>query len=199
MDMRTAGCLSGSAECAIMAWAGARLAEFYNLPSASWMCTDSLLDDEQSSMEKMLTALAHALGGVGVIWGMGQLETEKTLSPVQLVMDHEVVLALRRLEQGMPVEEESLAFEAVRDVVEKGEDFMSHPHTMAHFRRELSGSPLLNRVNRQEWLSRGGTTLAARAQKRVDEILAAPPKDYLSDQQRKDIAKVEERVLKSLR
>jgi len=198
MDMRSAACLSGSAECALMAWAGARLAAYYNLPSASWMCSDSLMDDEQSTFEKMLTGLAHVHGNVSVIWGMGQLETEKSLSAVQLVMDHEVVLALRRMETGFAVNDDALAYEAIRDVVESGEEFISHDHTLANFRRELSNSPLLNRVRRQDWEKGGSTSFSARARQKVADILAAPAKPCLTDQQAKDIAKVEQRVLKSV-
>jgi trimethylamine---corrinoid protein Co-methyltransferase len=197
LDMRSAACLSGSAECAMMAWAGARLAAYYNLPSASWMCTDSMMDDEQSSMEKMLTGLAHVHGGVSVIWGMGQVETQKALSPVQLVMDHEVALAARRMQAGFAVNEDTLAWDAIRDVVEGGQEFISHEHTLAHFRQELSNSPLLNRTMRQEWERGGSTAFADRARQRVKDILVAPPKPCLTDQQRKDIQKVEFRVLKA--
>jgi trimethylamine--corrinoid protein Co-methyltransferase len=198
LDMRSAACLSGSPECAMMAHAGARLAAYYNLPSASWMCTDSLLDDEQSTLEKMITGVAHVHGNVSVIWGMGQLETEKSLSAVQLVMDHEVALALRRLQAGFEVNDDTLAYDAIRDVVEGGQEFISHEHTLANFRRELSNSPLLNRVLRRDWENGGSTTFSARAKHKVEEILAAPAKSCLTDQQRKDIAKVEQQVLKTV-
>lgn len=199
LDMRSAACLSGSAECAMMAWTGARLAEFYNLPSASWMCTDSMIDDEQSTMEKMLTGLSHVHGGVGVIWGMGQLETQKALSAVQLVMDHEVALAAKRMQTGFAVNDDTLALGAIRDVVEGGQEFISHEHTLMNFRTELSSSPLLSRILRQDWAKAGSTTLSARARAKVADILAAPATPCLTDQQEKDIRKIEERVVKAAR
>ena len=51
------------------------------------MCTDSLIDDQQASLEKVLTGLSQMLGGANVIWGVGQLESQKALSPVQAVID----------------------------------------------------------------------------------------------------------------
>lgn len=207
LDMRSAACLSGSAECALMAATGAHLAAFYNLPSASWMCTDSLCDDEQAAMEKMLTGFAHVLAGVGVIWGMGQLETQKSLSPVQLVLDHEAALALRRFQTGFEVNDDTLAYEAIREVVEEGQDFLSHQHTLDHFRTELSESPLLWRGTRQDWDAgrrgdstgaSGCTTLADRARQQVEQVRRASLPQYLTDQQRKDILKVEQRELKRL-
>jgi len=138
VDMRTAACLSGTPECALLAAAGAALAAHHGLPSASWMCTDAFTDDEQASLEKMLTGMAHADAGVNVIWGMGQLESEKTLSPVQLVIDNDLAGMLRRWRSGIVVNDDTLAFDVIRDVVEGRGDFLSHDHTLNHFRTALS-------------------------------------------------------------
>ncbi|NIA21081.1 MAG: hypothetical protein GWP05_03710 [Anaerolineaceae bacterium] len=195
-EMRSGTCLSGTAECGLMALAGARLAAHYELPSASWMCTDSFLDDEQASMEKMLTGLAHVAGGVNVIWGMGQLESEKTLSPVQLVTDDEVARALLRWWDGFAVNEESLAYDVIRDHVVGGEDFLGHEHTLKHFRSELSESNLLARTRRETWQGQGATSLSERAARRVEEILSGDPPQHLSDQQSKDLLAIEQKHLK---
>ena len=194
-DMRTAACLSGSAECGLLAYAGARLAAHYGLPCASWMCTDSFCDDEQAAMEKVLTGFAHVLGGVNLVWGMGQLQSEKALSPVQLVMDEEVAGALLRWWRGFDVDDEALAHEVIRDVVERGEQFMAHDHTLRHFRRELHESHLLARTQREAWQTQGATTLAERAAERVRDILAAPPTEHLSDDQRRELLQIEARAL----
>jgi len=195
-DMRSGACLSGTAECALLAAAGARLATFYQLPSASWMCTDSFIDDEQAAMEKMLTAFAHVSAGVNIIWGMGQLESEKTLSPVQLVMDEEIARAMLRWRDGFAVNDDTLAYDVVRDHLDKGEEFLGHEHTLAHFRTELSTSPLMARSSRGAWHQCGATTLAERAADRVRDALAADPPQHLSDQQRKDLRAIEQRELK---
>ncbi len=194
-DMRTAACLSGTVECALMASAGARLAASWNLPSASWMCTDSFADDEQASMEKMLTGFAHAAAGVNVIWGMGQLESEMTISLVQLVMDNELALAMGRWREGIAADDDSLAFDVISKVIEGDEDFLTHEHTLSNFRQVLTESDLLTRTNRAAWQADGATTLAERAQTRVDEILASEPKAHLSDQQRKDIDAIVDREM----
>lgn len=197
-DMRTAACLAGAAECSLMAFAGARLAAHYELPCASWMCTDSFIDDQQASMEKVLTGFAHVLGGVNVIWGLGQLQSEKALSPVQLVMDQEVAAALDRYWRGFQVTDETLAFDVVRDVVERGEEFLSHDHTLRHFRDELLESRLLARTRWELWEAAGAKTLAERAADRVAEILAAPPVERLTATERRDILAIEHRALATM-
>jgi trimethylamine--corrinoid protein Co-methyltransferase len=197
MEMRTAMCLSGSAECALMAYAGAKLAAYYNLPCASWMDTDSFTEDQQASAEKVLTGFAHVLGSVNMIWGMGQLESTKALSPVQLVIDDEIVRGLLRFRDGFGIDEENLAFDVICDVVTKGGDFLSHKHTLAHFRDELSESALMARSSRESWQAAGSTTLGQRAGAYVKKILQQEPSAHLTDMQRRDILAIEKRHLKA--
>jgi len=195
MDMRTAACLAGSAECALMAYAGAKLAAYYGLPCASWMGSDSFLDDQQAAMEKMLTGFAHVLAGVNIIWGMGQLQSQKALSPVQLVMDDEVARALLRCRRGFDVSDETVAHEVIREVLEQDHEFLAHEHTLSHHRAELSESPLLARTQRELWEAQGATSLAERAAAHVEEILAEPAPCHLSDLQRRDLLAIERRAM----
>jgi trimethylamine--corrinoid protein Co-methyltransferase len=196
MDMRSAACLSGSPECALMACAGGQLANYYGLPSAAWMCTDAMIDDQQASFEKVLTGLSQMLGGANIIWGVGQLETQKALSPVQAVIDDALAGALLRCWDAFCVDEESLAFEAMRQVVEGGGDFLAHDHTLQHFRTELSDSPLMARTQRESWQAAGASTLAQRAAQRVQQILDETPAPHLSDQQLRDIGSIEKSALR---
>jgi len=195
VEMRTAACLSGSPECALLAAAGAKLAALYELPSASWMCTDAFDDDQQASMEKMLTGFAHMAAGVDVIWGMGQLESEKTLSPVQLVLDNEVAATLQRYHRGFAVNDDTLAYEVIREVIESGEEFLGHEHTLMNFRDVLSESALLARTNRAAWEAAGAAALAERARQTVADILAAEPTPHLTDQQRRNIDQIRQREM----
>lgn len=198
LDMRTAVCLSGAPECALMACAGAQLAAYYGLPSASWMGTDALLDDEQASLEKVLTGLAHALAGVNIIWGMGQLESQKSISQVQLVIDDAVAGALLRLWDGMAVDEETLAFDAVREVVESGGDFLSHEHTLEHY-RELSTSEILSRTQRKTGPDGGLTRLVERAEARAGELLDQSRAPSLTGEQSRELDAIERRALERCR
>jgi trimethylamine--corrinoid protein Co-methyltransferase len=198
-DMRTAGCVSGSAECTLMAAAGAQLAASWELPCASWMCTDAFADDQQATLEKVLTGFPHLLAGVNIVWGMGQLESQKAISPVQLVIDDEIVRGLKRFRRGFDVDEDTLAFEAIREVVEEGQAFLAHDHTFAHFRKTLSESPLLLRTVREKWVEEGSTDLADRAAAYVEDVMSQPPPDHLSEEQKKAIIEIEERELKRAR
>ena len=198
MDMRTTACLAGAAECAIMACAGAKLARFYDLPCASWMNTDAFMDDQQASMEKALTGLAHTIGGVDIIWGMGQLAGGKALSAVQLVMDNELVEALRRLRRGLDVNDETLAFDVIADVVRDGADFLGHKHTLENFKAQLSESDLLTRSVREVWERSGAKDLARRAEEYVQQVRTGEAPVHLTDRQLRDIEAIKQRYLKRI-
>lgn len=198
LEMRTGVCLSGSAECALMAWAGARLADYYGLPSASWMCTDAFVEDQQATLEKVLTGMAHIFGSVNVVWGMGQLHTQKALSPLQLVIDDEIARALLRWWQGFRVNDETLALEAVREVVRSGEGFLAHPHTLAHFREELSESPLLVRMRWEIWQAQGAQTLGERARVRLEALKTADWAPLLTEEQERALLEIERRERRRL-
>ena len=90
-DMKFATAVTGGPENALFAQASAALGRLYNLPSSSWVSTESLFDDSQAALEKMFGFQTHTSAGSSLIWGMGQLESEKTISLKQLVLDDEMI------------------------------------------------------------------------------------------------------------
>jgi trimethylamine--corrinoid protein Co-methyltransferase len=196
IDMRTGTCLAGSAECALLSHSGGRIAAYYGIPCASWMGTDAMIDDEQASMEKLLTAFAHVTSDVSLIWGMGQLESEKSISPVQLLIDHELASAALRYHRGFEVSEETLAYRVIEEVVTRGGDFLSHEHTLEHFREELSESKLLVRTNRDRWTAAGAKELAQSAAEKLDALRNSERPAHLSDDQQRELERIEKTVFR---
>jgi trimethylamine--corrinoid protein Co-methyltransferase len=142
--MRHATAVTGGPENALFARASAALARFYGLPSSSWVSTESLFEDEQAALEKMFGIATHLQEGVSLVWGLGQLESEMTLSLAQLVIDDEMVAYARRHRHGFAVDDPSLALDVVREVGIAG-SFLETDHTFAHHRHELFSPRLLNR------------------------------------------------------
>ena len=77
--------------------------------------------------------MTHAQARVSAVWGVGSVESEKTLSPVQAVIDNEIIGMVKRYLAGFIVDDESIALDEIRKVGISGE-FMSSEHTLAHFR-----------------------------------------------------------------
>lgn len=190
MDMRTAAALSSGPECTLIQAAGADLARYFGMPSVSWVSSDAMVADAQAAYEHALMLIGHMTAGVSVIWGCGQLEAQRALSPELAVIDDEIVTAVRRLARGIAVNGETLAVEPIREVTRRGGDFLSHPHTLAHFRENLAVGDLLNRTGYAEWDRGGRRDLADRARERVAALADREPQ-HLSDAQRAELARIE--------
>jgi trimethylamine--corrinoid protein Co-methyltransferase len=190
MDMRAGFAVTGGPENCLFAVAGAELARFYGLPSASWMCTDSLSCDGQNALEKTLAAVTHAQARVGVVWGAGQVESEKTISSAQAAIDDEIIGVTRKFLAGMAVDNETLAVEETRRVGIAG-SFLGSEHTFRNFRGAVYEPTLLERRQRQGSETAGG--LAARAQARVASILALPEEPPLADAVARELDRIEKK------
>ena len=197
LDMRSALATSGRVQDALIAAAGAELARYHGLPSASWVSSDNFLCDEQSALEKATTGMLHALGGVNIIWGIGQLETEFTLCPEQAVIDNELAGIFLRAQRGIEVTPETIAEEVIRACAESG-DFLTHEHTLSHFRAEQIEGDLLALRRREAWEASGRPTLGERAAEKVKEILSRPQEPTVTPEQSAQLREIEERWTKRL-
>jgi trimethylamine--corrinoid protein Co-methyltransferase len=186
LDMRRATAVTGGPENALFAAASAGLGRFYGLPSSSWVSTESPFEDEQAALETMFGIATHVREGVSLVWGLGQLESEMTLSLAQLVIDDEMVAYVRRHRRGLAVDEASLALDLVREVGIAG-SFLETDHTFSHHRRELFSPRLLNRRPRNACPGPLHEVAAAR----VRELLARAVGPTMTEDERAALVAVE--------
>jgi trimethylamine--corrinoid protein Co-methyltransferase len=189
MDMSTALALTGSPENALLQAAGAEVCRFLNLPSAAWASTESMLADGQAAFEKTMTAMAHAEAGVNIVWGMGNLESTLSMSPEMLVIDDELVGAIKHFAGGIPVDREHLALETIQTVGLQG-DFLSSEHTLAHYRRSIRFSKLITRSKRAVWDERGKKSLEEKAREQVEKILSRPAEEIVDADQERELDRI---------
>ena len=196
-DMRTANVVTGGPENALFAQLSAEMGRFYDLPSASWVSTESMCPDSQAVLEKMFGFQTHAAAGVTSIWGVGQLESEITFSPAQAVIDDEMIAYTRRFRRGCRVDGPSLAVEVTRAVGIAG-SFLDHEHTLEHFRQELFMPRLLYRKRRTDWTAEGAKTLSQRAEEIADELIARPVDNALTVDQSKAINALTDELVRAV-
>ncbi|MBN1349384.1 trimethylamine methyltransferase family protein [candidate division KSB1 bacterium] len=194
LDMRTAIALGGSPECSLMACAGTEMAKFYGLPCASWFASDSLCEDYQAAAEKTFHALLHALAGVNIIWGIGQMETQKALSLSQIILDAETVEYIRHFKKGIDFSESSLALDAILKENFKGQ-YLMHDHTLQNFKNDYYENRIFNRMKREHWQEKGGKTSRQRANDRVGQIIQKT-EPLLSEQVQRELSKIEDKFKK---
>lgn len=189
-DMRTAIAVTGAPENHLLAGVSATMGRFYNLPSCSWVSTESMSVDSQTSIEKSIGYFSHLQNGVSLVWGAGQLESERTISPAQMVIDNEIISYVRRLLRGIEVTEESLAVDVIRSVGIAG-DFLADPHTLKHFKQEFFDPALLFRKSREAWESGGSQTLAHKAAAIAEDLIKKEIPPTLSGKQKEELRKIE--------
>ena len=198
LDMSTAVSLTGAPENALLQSAGADLARFHNLPSASWMSTESMVADAQAAAESMITGLAHAANGVNIVWGAGNLESTLCMSAEKLVIDDEIIGSIRRYVRGIEISEETLALNLIRELGHRP-DYLWNEHTLAHFQEEIRHSRLAVRCKREAWENQGSRSWDERAAERVREILAQPAVPQMTPEQERELTRIVDRHLAAIR
>ena len=182
MDMMTMIVLTGAPENALLQAAGAEMAAHHGLPCASWALSDAPMMDLQSSYEKLFTLLSHTLSNVNMIWGVGNIETSKTISPEIAVIDNEMIGSCLRFTRGIEVDAKHLALDVILEAGFEG-NYLETEHTLTHYQKEIRHSRLTNRLNRAQWEGKGSKSMEDKAKETVDNILRQKPECYLSGAQ----------------
>jgi len=185
-DMRRATAVTGGPENALLAQMSGEMGRFYDLPSSSWVSTDSVYVDSQAAMEKIFGFQTHTQGGVGLIWGMGQLESEKTISLAQLVIDNEMIDYIQRFKAGFEITEETLQYGLIKEVGIAG-SFLETEHTLKKHREYLWNPRILNRRVRTEKL----LPLEEVAQVRALETLRKDSESKIGAAELEELKKIE--------
>ncbi|MBS3917537.1 MAG: trimethylamine methyltransferase family protein [Deltaproteobacteria bacterium] len=196
-DMKVAETLTGAPEGGLLGAAGSAIAHFHHLPSASWMNTESKIPDAQAAYEKTLLGLLHGLGGVNLIWGIGNLESTLSLCPEQAIMDNEIAAGILRAFKGIEMDEERMALPLIKEMGQKG-DYLSSEHTLRHFKNELRLTDLLSRERWTVWETAGKKELLEVAKERVKMLLNNPPIEHLSGSQREKLERIEKKGLERI-
>ncbi|MCP4719234.1 MAG: hypothetical protein GY860_07230 [Desulfobacteraceae bacterium] len=119
--------------------------------------------------EKTLTGLIPALAGANMIYGSGMLESGITFDYGQLVLDCEFARMIKHTIQGIPVNDETLAIDPIKEIGPGG-DYLMHKHTFKHMRSQ-SKPELIDRRMRGSWEKAGATSVYDRAMEKVRYIL----------------------------
>jgi trimethylamine--corrinoid protein Co-methyltransferase len=127
--------------------------------------------DAQIGHEKTLTGLIPALAKTSLIYGMGMIDMGMAVSYEQLLMDAEFVRMFKRAEQGIKVDEDTLALEVIKAVGPAG-NYLSQVHTLKHMRKEISTAKLIDRKSFSAWEREGCLDMVQRANKKARQIFA---------------------------
>jgi trimethylamine--corrinoid protein Co-methyltransferase len=119
------------------------------------------------------------LAGANLIYGLGMIEMGMTIDYGQMVMDNEFARMIKYLVQGIPVNDETLAVDVIKEIG-VGKDFLSHGSTYKHMRTQ-SQPKLIDRRMREDWQTAGATDIYQRALEEARYILENHKPDPLPD------------------
>jgi trimethylamine--corrinoid protein Co-methyltransferase len=193
MDLRTGGYTGGGPEDYLFGAATNRLADFYNLPlSMGAFATGAKQPGWQAAVDNSFSSFMASLTGSDMLLGCGLLHGSRILSYAQMVMDCEIYSIVRKMMEGIDVNEETLALDVIR-AAGPGGNFLTQKHTRAHM-RQLWRPRLFDRRSYDAWEA-DPTGPADWALQRARELLQshqpAPLEPGLAAELKRIIASVE--------
>jgi len=78
---------------------------------------------------------------------------------------------IRRIHQGITINENTLALDVIRDVGLKKGDYLGHAHTFKNLRETQWRPKLFGRIGTEQWIDQGKKSIVDRAKIKLDDIL----------------------------
>jgi trimethylamine--corrinoid protein Co-methyltransferase len=149
-DLRTGAYTGGGPADFLFGAATNRLADFYKVPlSMGAFATGAKEPDWQAAVDNSLSAFMAVSTLSDMLLGAGLLHGSRIFSFEQLLMDCEIWSILCSTFQGITVNQETLALDAIRQVGPGG-NFLANRHTLKHM-RELWQPTLMDRRPYSAW------------------------------------------------
>ncbi len=193
-DLRSGAYTGGGPEDFLFGAATNALADFYDIPlSMGSFATGAKEPNWQAGVDNSLSTFMACAAMSDMLLGVGFLHGSRIWSYAQMLMDCEIFNIVHKIMSGIPVDDETLALEAIT-AVGPGGNFLAQKHTRVHM-REVFLPQFMDRRPYNEWEQKGD---GARdwALARAREILAShqpePLDPHLSAELEQIIAGVEQ-------
>ncbi|MGP6088864.1 trimethylamine methyltransferase family protein [Antarctobacter jejuensis] len=172
IDMNSGAPTFGTPEAAQITYGAGQLARRLGLPyrSAGSFC-GSKLPDAQAAYETANSLNMGLLSGVNfMLHACGWLEGGLVSSFEKFVMDADQLGTLHKLAEGVTVNEDTLAMDAIREVGPGGH-YLGCAHTQANFKTSFWRSDLFDYKPYETWSEEGARDTVALASARVQRLL----------------------------
>lgn len=171
LDMATSQCSYNAPEYLMAYMAMVEMSHYFDIPNWGYAGTsDSQLPDGQATFEAGLLSFMATFAGSNLNHDVGYLDFGLTGSLEMIVIMDEAIDQIRRMQKGIPVDDDQIALETIAAGAHQGQ-FLTQPHTLKHLRTTQWRPSLINRQGFEQWRQAGETSLLDRAKKRLDAIL----------------------------
>lgn len=181
IDLRTAVSTWGGPEIGLSGACATQLAHHIGFACDAYgLSTSSAKLDPQYGYECFNNAVIPALAGTDILSGIGGMESGLTASPVAAVIGDEMAGLIKHVVKGVAVDQETLAFDVMKDVILGGDVFLGQLHTVQQMRKGAIWVPSVSEreIGTSEDPEFG---LIARATRRAKEIMATHKVEPLPD------------------
>jgi len=149
-DPRTGAYTGGGPEDFLYGAATNVLADFYKVPlSMGSFATGAKEPNWQAGIENSLSTFMACAVMSDMLLGVGFLHGSRIWSFAEMMLDCEIFSIIQKMMQGIVVDDETLALEAIANVGPGG-NFLTHKHTRNHM-RELFIPQFMDRRPYNEW------------------------------------------------
>jgi trimethylamine--corrinoid protein Co-methyltransferase len=170
MDMKTTIFSYGAPEFQLGNSLMAEMAHYFNLPNFGTAGTsDSQIFDGQAVLEATSSCMMAALSGANLVHDVGLVGNATVVIPDMIVATDEIINMTYHIFPEVNVNEETLAVNILRDVGPGGE-FVTHPHTLHHF-RDVWYPDLLHRGGARAWKESDQLTFEQRVNARTRDLI----------------------------
>ena len=193
LDMKSAVVSYGCPEWSLTQAALADMRdEIYDLPIWAFAgASDAKVMDAQAGAEAMFSIITAMLSRANLIHDVGFLEFGTTSSLEMVTMANELVAMSRFFIDGIPVNEETLALDAIERVAtEAGSMFLTDDHTFEHFMQAQFLPKLLDRSRYDSWKEAGAMDLYKRCNIEAKRILSEHQVEPKPDEVLKEIDRI---------
>jgi trimethylamine--corrinoid protein Co-methyltransferase len=171
LDMKSTIVSYGSPEWSMGMGAWCELARYYSLPVWGYGgATDSKVVDTQAGIEATFSILNAFLTRCTLVHDVAYIEYGSTSSMEMLVIADEIIRMTRFFMEGVHVDENTLALDAIHRV-NPGGGFLADDHTMENFRTGQWLPDIIDRKRYDTWEKSGSKDMFTRANERVRKIL----------------------------
>jgi trimethylamine---corrinoid protein Co-methyltransferase len=152
-DLRNGAYTGGGPEDFLFGGAQNALSDFYNIPlSMGSFATGAKEPNWQAGIENSLSTFMASIVMSDMLLGVGLLHGSRIWSYAQMMMDCEIFSIIHKTLQGIVVDDETLALDAIA-AVGPGGNFLTQKHTRQHM-RDLFLPQFMDRRPYNEWESK---------------------------------------------
>lgn len=188
-DMRYVTPAIGSVETALISFASAALAQYYNIPCRTGgSLSDAKCVDYQAGVESIFTMQAALISSASfVLHSCGVMDSFNTLSYEKYLLDEQNIEMISKLTQGMTVHTDKEELENISEVAPGGQ-YIGEEHTMDYMYDELYTTKLFNKMNYGPWEENGKKDARELAEEQIEA--------RINSYQPLDVSKEQEEVLR---